>query len=95
MSQIENLNKKFWFLCQHWLSERNVPQGRFRDLIRAIPSMRVLAVKLKEIDDAERLSIIFTVSLEKLENYDYKFKQSILRIRNSGLEELPEEIQDV
>ena len=57
--------------------------------------MRVLAAKLKEINDAERLSIIFTVSLEKLENYDYKFKQSILRIRNSGLEELPEEIQDV
>lgn len=81
VSQIENLNKKFWFLCQHWLSERNVPQGRFRDLIRAIPSMRVLAAKLKEINDVERLSIIFT--------------QSILRIRNSGLEELPEEIQDV
>ncbi|CBY08614.1 unnamed protein product [Oikopleura dioica] len=81
VSQIEMLNKKFWFLCQHWLCERNVQQGRFRDLIRAIPNMRVLAAKIKEINDAERLSIIFT--------------QSILRIRNSGLEEIPEEIQNV
>ena len=64
-SQVETLNKKYWFLFQHWLNERNLPT-RFRELIRAIPNTRILASKLKQIEDLERLSIIFTVSLNTI-----------------------------
>ena len=86
MSQIETLNKKFWFLCQHWLSERNVPQGRFRDLIRAIPNMRVLAAKIKEINDAERLSIIFTVRKKSLKQ---QFENKISAISSPNPKQRP------
>jgi len=57
--KIEAQNKRFWFLCQHWLVDRKRQQGRFRDLIKAIPDMRILAAELKKINDVHRLGFIF------------------------------------
>lgn len=57
--KIEAQNKRFWFLCQHWLVDRKRQQGRFRDLIKAIPDMRILAAELKKINDIHRLGFLF------------------------------------
>ena len=61
--KVEALNKRFWFLCQHWLVDRKRQQGRFRDLIKAIPDMRILAAELKKVSDTHRLGFIFKVDL--------------------------------
>ena len=57
---VESLNKRFWFLCQHWLAARQGPQQRFRDLITSIPDIRLVASKLKEVP-SEKLCFLFKV----------------------------------
>jgi len=60
--KVEAFNKKFWFLCQHWLAARQGPQQRFRDLITSIPEIRFVAASLKKVP-AEKLSFLFKVIL--------------------------------
>jgi len=59
---VESLNKRFWFLCQHWLAARQGPQQRFRDLITSIPDIRLVASKLKEVP-SEKLCFLFKAVL--------------------------------
>ena len=58
--KVEAFNKKFWFLCQHWLAARQGPQQRFRDLITSIPEIRFVASALKKVP-AEKLCLLFKV----------------------------------
>ena len=58
--KVEAFNKKFWFLCQHWLAARQGPQQRFRDLITSIPEIRFVASSLKKVP-AEKISLLFKV----------------------------------
>ena len=60
--KVEAFNKKFWFLCQHWLAARQGPQQRFRDLITSIPEIRYVASSLKKIS-ADKISLLFKVSI--------------------------------
>lgn len=61
--KVEAFNKKFWFLCQHWLAARQGPQQRFRDLITSIPEIRFVASSLKKVP-AEKISLLFKTVLE-------------------------------
>ena len=60
--KVEAFNKKFWFLCQHWLAARQGPQQRFRDLITSIPEIRFVASALKKVP-AEKLCLLFKVRI--------------------------------
>jgi len=61
--KVEAFNKKFWFLCQHWLAARQGPQQRFRDLITSIPEIRFVASALKKVP-AEKLCLLFKAVLQ-------------------------------
>jgi germ cell nuclear factor len=61
--KVEALNKRFWFLCQHWLAARQGPQQRFRDLITSIPDIRLVASKLKKVP-SDKISFLFKAVLQ-------------------------------
>ncbi|XP_077139680.1 nuclear receptor subfamily 6 group A member 1 isoform X1 [Ranitomeya variabilis] len=64
ISQLEQLNKRYWYVCQDFTEYRYPHQpNRFRDLMMCLPEIRYIAGKLLNVP-LEQLPILFKAVLD-------------------------------